>query len=51
MGVYTDPEVYGPVFGNMYDRFGVYNVMDAYNYTSEPLSCQIPVCGSPCTPS
>lgn len=36
MGVYTDPEVYGPVFGNMYDRFGVYNVMDAYNYTSEP---------------
>ena len=44
MGVYTDPEVYGPVFGNMYDRFGVYNVMDAYNYTSEP---SVPV-GFPC---
>lgn len=36
MGVYTDPEVYGPVFGNIYERFGVYNVMDAYEYTSEP---------------
>ena len=36
IGVYTDPEVYGPVFGNIYERFGVYNVMDAYDYTSEP---------------
>lgn len=36
MGVYTDPEVYGPVFENLYQRFGVYNVMDAYEYTSEP---------------
>ena len=36
MGVYTDPEVYGPVFENLYTRFGVYNVMDAYEYTSEP---------------
>ncbi len=36
MGVYTDPEVYGPVFENLYERFGVYNVMDAYDYTSEP---------------
>lgn len=36
MGVYTDPEVYGPVFENLYQRFGVYNVMEIYNYTSEP---------------
>ncbi len=36
LGVYTDPEVYGSLFMNLYDRFGVYNVMDAYNYTSEP---------------
>lgn len=35
IGVYTDPEVYGSIFGNIYDRFGVYNVMDAYDYTSE----------------
>ena len=36
MGVYTDPEVYGPVFENLYQRFGVYNVMEIYNYTSDP---------------
>lgn len=36
MGVYTDPEVYGPVFENLYQRFGVYNVMEAYDYTSQP---------------
>ena len=35
IGIYTDPEVYGPFFENMYQRFGVYNVMDAYDYTSE----------------
>lgn len=34
-GVYTDPEVYGALFRGLYDRFGVYTVMDAYNYTSE----------------
>lgn len=36
MGVYTDPEVYGPVFENLYQRFGVYNVMEIYEYTSDP---------------
>ncbi len=35
IGVYTDPEVYGAVFEGLYDRFGVYNVMDAYDYTYE----------------
>ncbi len=36
MGVYTDKSVYGTLFKNLYDRFGVYNVMAAYNYTVEP---------------
>ena len=35
IGVYTDPEVYGPFFESFYKRFGVYNVMEAYNYTSD----------------
>ncbi len=35
IGVYTDPEVYGPFFESFYKRFGVYNVMEAYDYTSE----------------
>lgn len=36
IGVYTDKEVYGPFLKNLHDRFGVYNVMEAYNYTTEP---------------
>lgn len=36
VGVYTDPEVYGPFLKNLHDRFGVYNVMAAYDYTIEP---------------
>lgn len=36
IGVYTDKEVYGTLLKNFHDRFGVYNVMAAYNYTSEP---------------
>lgn len=35
LGVYTDPDVYGAQFRGLYDRFGVYNVMDAYGYTSK----------------
>lgn len=35
-GVYTDKEVYGSLFENLYDRFGVYNVMSAYDYTTQP---------------
>lgn len=36
LGVYTDKEVYGPLFKDLYDRFGVYNVMSAYGYSAEP---------------
>lgn len=36
MGVYTDPDIYGPFLGNLHQRFGVYNVMAAYDYTTEP---------------
>lgn len=36
IGVYTDKEVYGTFLKNLHDRFGVYNVMKAYNYTTEP---------------
>lgn len=36
IGVYTDKDVYGNLYKNLYDRFGVYNVMDSYNNTSEP---------------
>lgn len=36
IGVYTDKKVYGSLFKNLYDRFGVYNVMASYHYTSEP---------------
>ena len=28
--------MYGPFLKNLHDRFGVYNVMEAYNYTTEP---------------
>lgn len=36
IGVYTDKEVYGVFLKNLHDRFGVYNVMAAYGYTTEP---------------
>ena len=36
VGVYTDKRVYGTFLKNMHDRFGVYDVMAAYNYTTEP---------------
>jgi len=36
IGVYTDKKIYGYLFMNLYNRFGVYNVMEAYHYTSEP---------------
>ena len=36
MGVYTDKDVYGALLENLYNRFGVYNVMDVYDYTSSP---------------
>lgn len=36
IGVYTDEEVYGSFLKNLHDRFGVYQVMAAYNYTTEP---------------
>ena len=36
IGVYTDKRVYGSFLKNMHDRFGAYNVMAAYNYTTEP---------------
>lgn len=36
IGVYTDKEVYGTFLKNLHDRFGVYNVMAAYKYTTEP---------------
>jgi len=33
MGVYTDPDAYGKVLYDLNDRFGVYNVMEAYHYS------------------
>lgn len=36
IGVYTDKKVYGNLYKNLYDRFGVYNVMDSYGNTTEP---------------
>lgn len=36
MGIYTDKDVYGKVYKDINDRFGVYNVMAAYNYTIDP---------------
>lgn len=33
IGVYTDKAVYGIIFKDINDRFGVYNVMKAYDYT------------------
>lgn len=36
IGVYTDREVYGRVLKDVHERFGVYNVMSAYEYTTEP---------------
>lgn len=35
-GVYTDRGVYGSFLGDLHQRFGVYRVMEAYGYTSEP---------------
>lgn len=35
-GIYTDPEVYGPVYKDLNERFGVYSVMKAYNYSEDP---------------
>lgn len=32
--VYADPAVYGPIFADINERFGVYNVMDAYENTA-----------------
>lgn len=35
-GVYTDKQVYGALLKDLYARFGVYNVMEAYDYTYQP---------------
>lgn len=35
IGVYTDKDVYGQFYEKLYERFGVYNVMDSYDNTSE----------------
>lgn len=35
LGVYADKKVYGKFFQDLYERFGVYNVMEAYDYTSQ----------------
>ncbi len=35
-GVYTDKDIYGTVYADLNSRFGVYNVMKAYEYTIEP---------------
>lgn len=35
-GVYADKDVYGRVYKDLNARFGVYNVMKAFEYTSEP---------------
>ena len=34
VSVYTDPDGYGPILENLYDRFGIYNVMEVYDYAS-----------------
>lgn len=36
MTVYTDKAIYGTLLENLYERYGVYNVMAAYDYTAEP---------------
>lgn len=38
LAVYADKELYGKVYREINDRFGVYNVMDAYDYTVEPTT-------------
>ena len=35
-GVYTDKDVYGRIYKDINDRFGVYNVMTAFDYTTAP---------------
>ncbi len=35
-GVYSDKEIYGTVYADLNSRFGVYNVMKAYEYSIEP---------------
>ncbi len=35
MGVYTDEEVYGKLMKNLNQRFGLYNVMESFGYTTE----------------
>lgn len=35
MGVYTDEDVYGKFMEDLNERFGVYNVMEAFHYTKE----------------
>lgn len=35
MGVYTDEEVYGKLMKNLNQRFGIYNVMESFGYTTE----------------
>lgn len=35
MGVYTDEDVYGKFMEDLNERFGVYNVMEAFHYTTE----------------
>ena len=34
ISVYTDPDGYGPILDDMTERFGIYNVMEIYDYTS-----------------
>ncbi len=34
LGVYADPEVYGEILEDLNDRFGAYNVIDAYRYSA-----------------
>lgn len=36
MGIYTDENIYGWLLENMNQRFGVYNVMAGYHYTTTP---------------
>ncbi len=38
LGVYADREVYGPLLEGIHQRFGVYNVINAYDYTTETLT-------------
>ena len=35
-GVYTDKDVYGKLYRDINDRFGVYNVMSAFDFTTDP---------------